>query len=436
MFGRMLVAGLVLAVASSTALGQIKPLAGAWPQFRGPNRDDVSTETGLLKLWPKEGPPLLWEAKGAGRGYASVAVADGKIFTLGDAPSTAEDKDEYAVCFNEADGKQLWKTKTGKAWDKGTESWQSSRSTPTVDGDLVYVLTAFGDLFCLETATGKERWHKNFEKDFGGKKGDQWGYSESVLIDGEHLLCTPGGEKATLVALDKKTGAKVWQASAPKAKGAGHSSIVVTEVGGTKVYVQAYPQTGAPGLVGVRAKDGTVLWSYAMSLTGKPPAAVIPTPVVRGDLVFMDVGYNVGGVLVRQVAEGEKFKAEEVFGLNEKLQNKHGGVVLVGDFLYGDKGDGGVPFCAELMTGKVRWNTRGSGNGSASMTAADGHLYIRYANGTMALVPADPEAYKETGAFKIPQSGKRPGWSHPVVADGKLFLREQDSIFCYDIKEK
>jgi outer membrane protein assembly factor BamB len=439
MFGRILVVALALAVTSTTALGQSKPLAGAWPQFRGPNRDDVSTETGLLKEWPKDGPTLLWQTQGAGRGYASPVVADGKVFTLGDGPSTSDDKDEYVLCFNEADGKPLWKTKTGPAWNMKTEDWGSSRSTPTVDGELIYALTANGDLFCLETSNGKEKWHKNLKKDFGGNKGDQWGYSESVLIDGDHLICTPGGDKASMVALDKKTGEKKWQAAFPKIKGAGHASVVISEIGGTKVYVQSYPQGGGePAVVGVRAKDGVVLWTHPLNKEGggKGPAAVIPTPVVHGDLIFVTVGYGVGGELIRQVADGDKVKVEEVYGITKDLENKHGGVVLVGDYLYGGKGDSNLAFCADLKTGKVKWSTRGSGTGSTSITAADGNLYVHYANGVMALVPANPEAYKETSSFKIPQSGKRPGWSHPVVADGKLFIREQDYLFCYDIKQK
>jgi outer membrane protein assembly factor BamB len=428
MYVRMLIAGLVTALISPmAAVGQIKPLAGAWPQFRGPNRDDISSETGLLKDWPKDGPKLLWEAKGAGRGYASPAIVDGKIFTLGDGPSTADDKDEYITCFNEADGKQLWKTKTGQAWNSGQPNWQSSRSTPTVDGDLLYVLTPHGNLICLETATGKERWRKSMQNDFGGKKGDGWGYSESVLIDGDWVVCTPGGGKATMVALDKKTGNKVWQSTDAGNKGAGHASIVPSMVKDTKVYVQ----TTASAALGVRAKDGKLLWTYPLKGT-----AVIPTPIVRGELVFVDVGYNVGGALLRQVADGDNVKVEEVYGLKVDLNNKHGGIVLVGDYLYGDKNDGGIPFCAELMTGKVRWSSRGSGKQSASLTYADGHLYLRYASGNMVLVPASPEAYKETGTFKIPHSGDRPSWSHPVVADGKLFLREQDYILCYDIKQK
>ncbi len=406
-----------------------RPAGDYWPQWRGPNRDDHSPDTGLLKTWPQGGPPLLWEAKGAGRGYASVAIAAGKLYTMGDGPSTADDKDEYLLCFDEATGKQLWKAKLGPPWNSGQPNWQSSRSTPTVDGDLVYVLTPHGDLVCLETAGGKERWRKNLKKDFGGKKGDGWGYSESVLVDGEKLVCTPGGPKTTMAALDKKTGETIWTAAVPNNRGAGHASIVIAEVGQTRVYVQ----TTAGGEIGVRAKDGKVLWTYPIDRT----TAVIPTPIVRGDLVFFTAGYGRGGALLRQVPTPDGgVKVEEVYPLQKPLANKHGGVILVGDYLYGDTDSSGMPYCAEFLTGKVRWKKRGSGRGSASLTYADGNLYVRYESGTLALVPASPEDYKEVSSFKIPHSGNRPSWSHPVVIGGKLFLREGDYILCYDLRPR
>jgi outer membrane protein assembly factor BamB len=399
-----------------------------WPQFRGPNRDDVSTDTGLLKTWPKGGPRLLWQGKGAGRGYASLAIANGRIYTMGDGPSTANDKDEYVLCFDAANGKQLWKAKLGPAWNSGSPDWQSSRSTPTVDGELLYVLTAHGELVCLETGKGKERWRKNMRKDFGGDKGDGWGYSESVLVDGDRVVCTPGKASATMVALDKMTGNPIWKASRDGDKGAGHASIVVAEVGGTRVYVN----TTASGPFGIRASDGKVLWTYPIDKT----TAVIPTPIVRGDLVFFTAGYGRGGALLRQVPTSDGIKVEAVYPLNTKLQNKHGGVVLVGDLLYGDSDSSGRPWCADLMTGKIHWTGKGSGSGSASVTYADGHLYFRFQNGTVALVKASPDGYKEDGSIKIPHSGDRPSWSHPVVTGGKLFLREGDYILCYNLRGK
>jgi outer membrane protein assembly factor BamB len=431
---KSLLGGLALLLAASQLLIAAAPAPtlvpqGDWPQWRGPRRDGVSTDTGLLKAWPKEGPPLLWAAKGAGRGYASLAITGGRIYTLGDNLSTASDPDEYVSCFDEADGKQLWKAKLGPAWNSGSTSWQSSRSTPTVDGELLYILTPHGNLHCLETATGKERWRKSMQKDFGGKKGDGWGYSESALVDGERLLCTPGGSKATMVALDKKTGQTVWTAVAPNDPGAGHASIVPAEVGGTRVYVQ----TTAGGALGVRASDGKVLWTYPIGRT----TAVIPTPIIKGDLVFFSAGYSRGGALLRQAATSDGgVKIEEVYPLNTQLNNKHGGVVMVGDYIYGDTNDGGRPWCAEFMTGKVRWNSRGAGSGSAALAAAEGRLYVRYANGVMVLAEASPEAYKEISTFKIPHASGRPSWSHPVITGGKLFLREGDHILCYDLRAK
>jgi outer membrane protein assembly factor BamB len=400
-----------------------------WPQWRGPKRDGVSTDTGLLKQWPKEGPPRVWEAKGAGRGYSSLALTGGRIYTIGDGPSTASDKDEYLLCFDQATGRQLWKAKLGQAWNSGQEDWQSSRSTPTVDGELLYALTAHGSLICLETAAGKERWRKSLQRDFNGSKGDSWGYSESPLVDGNMLVCTPGGDKSTLVCLNKKTGAKVWSTVVPNDRGAGHASIVITEIGKVRVYVT----TTAGGAIGVRATDGKFLWSYPIDKT----TAVIPTPIIKGDLVFFSVGYGRGGALLRQVPTAEGgVKMEAVYDLNKELTNKHGGVVLVGDFLYGDTDSNGVPWCAELLTGKQRWKQRGSGRGSAAITYADGHLYIRFDNGQMVLAKASPDGYQETGSFEIPHGRDRKSWSHPVVAAGKLFLREGDSLLCYDVKEK
>lgn len=399
-----------------------------WPTFRGADRTAVSQETGLLQEWPADGPKLLWETAGAGRGYSSLAIADGKIYTLGDALSTAEDKDEYLTCFSETDGKQLWKTKTGKAWASGQESWQSSRSTPTVDGNMVYVLTPHGDLICCSTADGNELWRKNLKSDFGGSKADGWGYSESVLIDGDRLICTPGSSKATMVALDKKSGDPIWKCASEGDRGAGHASIVIATIGGNRVYVT----TTGSGALGVRADDGERLWQYPIDRT----TAVIPTPIVRGDLVFFAAGYKRGGALLKQKATGDgKVEVEEVYPINTALANKHGGIVLVGDYLYGDSDDAGIPWCADLMTGEIKWKERGSGKKSASFAAADGRLYIRFADGTMVLAKANPEKYEEVSKFKIPDGGARPSWSHPVITGGKLYLREQDRILCYDVKK-
>jgi outer membrane protein assembly factor BamB len=415
------------------ALGIIATVGWAataeWPTFRGADRSGVSTSTGLLQEWPEKGPPLLWESKGAGRGYSSICIVGGKLYTLGDGVSTADDKDEYLCCFDEKSGAPVWKTKTGSPWAEGQPDWQSSRSTPTCGDGLVAVLTPHGDLLVCDAATGAEKWRKNLKKDFEGKKADSWGYSESVTFDGDLLVCTPGGEKATMVALKKATGDLVWTMSRKGDRGAAHSSIVQAKIGPTKVYVQ---NTGS-GPMGVRASDGKLLWTFDIDRT----TAVIPTPLVHDNFVYFVAGYNRGAMLLKQVpGDGDEIKVEPVWELKPALGNKHGGVVLVGDYVYGDSEDKGIPQCVELMTGEVKWKKRGKGKGSAVVVAADGDLYVRFADGTMALAKATPEEYKEISTFKIPGSGGRPSWSHPVILNGKLYLREQDRLFCYDVQKK
>lgn len=404
-----------------------------WPTFRGPGRTAVSPDQNLLEKWPEGGPPLVWEAKGVGRGYSSIAVAGGKVYTAGDTLPDAPDKDEYLQCFDQKTGKRLWMHKTAPLWGDTKDGWQSPRSTPTVDGDRVYVVSASGVLVGCKNADGTELFRVDLKKDLSGKKADSWGYSESVTIDGNMLICTPGGDKNTMVALDKNTGKVIWSAKQEGNIGAGHASIVVTNVGGTKVYVT----TTGSGALGVRAEDGKVLWDYPIDKT----TAVIPTPIVRGDLVFFAMGYGTGGgALLKQIPQpNNEMKVEAVYPLKPELKNKHGGLVLVGDYIYADSDSKGIPFCAELMTGKVKWSDKRSsagGKGSAAIAAADGHLYIKYENGVMVLAKADPTSYQEVSSFTPPNATERSSWAHPVIVDGMLFLREQDAVLCYDIREK
>jgi outer membrane protein assembly factor BamB len=420
-----------LATTASAVIAAYAIAAGAeWPTFRGPERTGVSTETGLLTEWPEEGPPLLWQSKGAGRGYSSVCISGGKLYTLGDGVSTAEegDKDEYLCAFDEKDGKPIWKTKVGPAWTSGQPDWQSSRSTPTCGDGLVAVISPQGVLLVCDAATGAEKWRKDLKKELEGKKADGWGYSESPTFDGDLLVCTPGGEKATMVAMKKATGEVVWICQREGDRGAGHASIVTTKVGDTKVYVNS---TGGGGM-GVRASDGKLLWTFDIDRT----TAVIPTLLVRDDLVYFVAGYNRGAALLKQVPEGDEVKVEVVYDLKPSLANKHGGVVLVGDHVYGDSDDRGIPQCVDLMTGEVKWKKRGAGRGSAVVTAANGFLYVRFQNGIMALAEATPDDYEEVSSFKIPESEDRPSWSHPVVLNGKLYIREQDNLHCYDVRRK
>jgi outer membrane protein assembly factor BamB len=387
-----------------------------WPQWRGPNRDDHSPDTGLLKEWPKDGPPLAWKAGGIGKGYSSVSIGGKRIYTMGDA-----DDGGYVYALALDGGKKLWSTKVGKPGG----NYPGTRSTPTVDEDRVYALGQWGDLVCLDADTGDVRWRKNLEKDFGGKMMSGWGYAESVLVDGEHVVCTPGGPKGTVLALNKNTGDVVWRTT-DFTDDAAYSSLVPAEIGGVHQYVQLTDAS----VVGVAADSGHVLWRADR----KGETAVIPTPIVYNDCVFVTSGYGVGCNLFRvSGGQGGKFSVKQVYA-NKDLTNHHGGVVRVGDYVYGT--DERQLVCMDLKTGKVKWKDRSVGKGS--IVYADGNLYVRSEGneGTVALVEATPEGYREKGRFDQPNRTSEQSWAHPVVAEGKLYLRDQDSLFCYDVKAK
>jgi len=390
--------------------------AADWPQFRGPNRDDISKETGLLKSWPKDGPPLAWQIKDLGSGYSSLSVVGDRIYTLGNKGNVTK-----AFALERDTGKLVWSVDVGPSGgDLGC--------TPTVDGDRIYALGQQGDLVCLKAKDGERVWHRNLLKEFDGSIGS-WHYCESPLVDGDHVIVTPGGTKATVVALNKTTGETVWKCGFTlKQPEAGYSSAVIAEVGGVKQYIKLLDG----GLIGVSA-DGKALWQYDKL---GPNTANIPTPVVLKDEILAVAGYGKGGALLKLKADGKDVKAEEIY-FNRELTNKHGGVLVVGDYVYGDTDDSGRPYCAEVKTGKIKWQRKANeskGNGSASVTYADGRLYFHYQNGIVALVEASPDGYKETGSFHVKTDGN--AWAHPVVVGGHLYLREGDALFCYDVREK
>jgi outer membrane protein assembly factor BamB len=406
--------------------------AGAddWPQWRGPERTGVSKEKGLLKEWPKDGPKLLWENKDLGGGYSTPAIVGDRIYLM-----TNTKDEESAVALDVKDGKQVWSTPVGKVGKNDGPQYPGTRSTPTVDGDRLYVLGSDGDLACLERDKGKVVWAKNFRKDFEGKPG-MWAYSESVLIDGDTLVCTPGGKEATMVALNKKDGSVIWKCAVKEGDKAAYSSPIIAQVGKVKQYVQFV----GGGVVGVDAKTGKELWRYDHT---KDPAANIPTPVFHDDCVFTSTSRN-GSGLNRLKADGDSVSSEEVYH-NKTALNSIGGVVRVGDYLYGVKMVSfteGELVCMDFKTGEVKWHD--ASVGIASVCYADGMLYVRGQGGTgfgpekakpqVALVEAKPDGYKEKGRFEQPDHGDRPAWPHPVVANGKLYLRDQGVLLCYDVK--
>lgn len=402
-------------------------VAKDWPQFRGPGRDGICAETGLLKSWPEGGPKLAWRTGGLGQGYATLSFAGGRFYTLG-----TRDDAEVILAFDAQSRKELWTAKLGGIYKNNQGN--GPRGSPTVDGDRVYAIGGEGHLVCVEAATGREVWRKSLAGDLGGKMMSGWGWSESPLVDGDRVICTPGGTDAGMAALDKKTGAVVWKSAfpaiGPEGKdGAGYASILVSEACGVRQYVNLMGR----GLAGVAAADGKFLWSYNRAAS---KVANCSSPVVSGDYVFGSSAYGTGGGLVK-LSDGAK-KADEVYFLDGKtFQNHHGGMVLVDGHIYGGHGqNAGQPVCIEFKTGKIAWRAgQTPGGGSAAVLYADGNLYFRYERGEMVLIAAQPDAFVTKGSFKIDSSnGKH--WAHPVIHDGLLYLRDQDTLLCYDIKAK
>jgi outer membrane protein assembly factor BamB len=417
-----------LAATGMLAPGAAAPAGGHWPQWRGPERDGLSAETGLLREWPPGGPRRVLTATGLGRGYSSVAITGGRIYTMGDLADG-----QYVIALEESTGKRLWAPRVAGR-NRRSDGFDGPRGTPTVNGTLLYALASDGTLVCLESATGAERWRRHLERDLDGEMMSGWQWSESPLVDGERVVVTPGGPRSGIVALDAQSGAEIWRAAIPRqggngSDGAGYSSIVVSHGGGVKQYVQLMGR----GLVGVRASDGQFLWSNNSVANG---TANISTPVVRGNFVFASTAYGTGSVLVELAPAGAgRVRATERYFL-EGFESHHGGVVIVGDHVYGGHGSSnGFPTCIELGTGRLVWpRTRSSvGSGSAAVIAADGRLYFRYQNGRVVLIEASPSGYREAGSLAIPNPDDY-SWPHPVIAGGLLYLREQDALHVYDVR--
>lgn len=398
-----------------------------WPQFRGPRGDGVCTETGLNWNWPPEGPKLLWKIEGIGKGYSSVSIAGGRIYTMGDRPDGG-DESQFVIALDANTRKEIWAAKVGPPHSDGP------RCTPTVADGLVYALGTDSDLVCLDAATGALRWKKNLANDFGGKMMSVWKFSESPIVDGPRLVCTPGGPDAIMVALDKKTGELIWKCAMPPIgregkDGAGYTTIVPADIEGVRQYLTIVGR----GAISVEAETGRFLWGYNRIANR---VANIPSPIARGNMVFVTTSYKTGSALLRISRNGEAWNAEEVYFLGPKdFENHHGGVVLVGDHVYGGDGQNkGVPVCLEFETGKVCWKPEAPGKGSAAVLYADGHLIFRYQDGGLiALIEAKPDEYHLKSTFK-PLKGSGPAWAHPVIHDGKLYLRHNDLLACYDLR--
>jgi outer membrane protein assembly factor BamB len=401
--------------------------AADWPQWRGSERNGISKESGLLKQWPAEGPKLLWQVNDIGDGFSTPVVVGARIYLM----SNRGMENEFVQALSTKDGKPIWATRVGNVGNPNQNPpYPKARSTPTVDGNFIYALGSDGDLACLEAKNGKIRWQKNIRKEFGGKPGE-WAYAESPLVDGDLVVVTPGGAEATMVALNKKTGATVWKSAIPGGDPAGYASAIVVQAGGRKQYVQLLEK----GIVGVDAKTGQFLWRYKEAAKG--PAQYF-TPIARGEYVYGGA-LGVGGGLIRLKTDGSGVAAEQVY-FERGLPNGIGGAVLVGDYLYGADMPGQRLVAVEFTTGKVKWQSENFG--WASVAYADGLLYLHHLNGDVGLVEATPEGYREKGKFTPPNQPKHKqvgtfpemAFAYPIIANGRLYIRDLGTLWAYDIK--
>ncbi|MBN2137622.1 MAG: PQQ-like beta-propeller repeat protein [Sedimentisphaerales bacterium] len=436
-----------------------------WPQWQGPSRDGKSAETGLVKQWPENGPPLAWRIDKLGGGDSGPAIADGRIFIMSN-----RGDEEVVWALSEKDGSEIWVTPLGPAFrQRASQGKEGPGCTPTVDGDRLYVEGLGGNVAALQVKDGKIVWQRSLTEDFGGRV-PMWSYRESPLIDGDKVIVTPGGADATLAALNKLTGETIWKSKMPDAAasgetsepgggpggdsgrrpggpggrrggfgggrggGAGYASAIAIDFDGQRQYVQLLSNA----LAGFSAGDGKFLWRY-----DKPANRMginCSTPIYQDGMVFASSAYGAGCGLVKLSKDADgAVKIEEVYATTE-MQNHHGGMILLDGYLYGASGgnEGGALACLEFTTGKVMWDLRQEGQRRAkgSLTFADGLLYYRMESGTLVLIEPSPKEYIERGRFEQPDRTGLPAWAHPVIANGKLYVRDQDVLFCYDVKQK
>lgn len=391
---------------------------GSWPQFRGPDRNGISRETGLLKQWPAAGPTLVWKAASLGTTNSAPSVAGGRVFGM-----SYRGADEFVWALEESTGKPLWSQRIAPAnFNIGRQAQDGPGCTPTVVGEQVYALGMSGDVVCMQVSDGKLVWQKNLVKDFGGTV-PRWGFAESPLVDGTKVIVTPGGPQATLVALDRTTGEVVWKSVSPQGDRAGYASAITAEVEGKRQYIQFV----SGGVVGVAADDGKFLWRYDAPANR---TANCSAPIYHDNHIFAASGYNTGGGLAKlTIAADGGMTATEVY-FTRNMRNHHGGMVLVDGHLYGF--DESNLSCIDFKTGEVKWFNRSVGKGSVAY--ADGLLYVRSERGPMAIVEATPQSYTEKSRFAPPDYSGKTTWPYPVIANGRLYLRDQDNLHCFELK--
>jgi len=412
---------LAVALSALAALAAGVALAGAdpachWPRFHGPDLTNRSPATGLLKEWPDGGPPLVWRVGDLGHGYSGVTIADGLIYTTG---NVGRDTLITAITL---DGQVAWRVANGPAY---TRSHPGTRSTPTIDDGRLYHENADGDLVCLEARTGKPVWHVNILREFHGRN-ISWALAESVLVDGDRVICTPGGKEIGLVALDKHTGKTVWTCRGTDDK-PGYCTPILIEYKGLRQIVTLM----ASSVVGVHADTGRLLWQVRHETLFDENITV---PIFHDGYVFI-VSRTTGSRLFRLKVTGQDCSVEEVWA-SKALDVQHEGVLLLDGHLYGCSMTArpGPWVCLDFATGKTCWTDAGIGR--ASVTWADGRIYTVSHGGTVGLVIPSPEAFRLVSRFDLPKGGQGPVWAHPVVCGGRLYLRHDETLFCYDVSAR
>ncbi len=394
--------------------------AADWPQWRGPDRSNVSVEKGLANDWPNEGPPLAWKSTGLGDGVAPVSVAGGRVFTTGN-------DGENVVCtaLSEKDGEILWAVKLGPAAKEMAVMRWLAQASPTVDGERLYAVTTNGDYICLAADTGREIWRKHYEKDFDGKK-TYWAFCDYPLVDGDHLILTPGGKVATVVAVNKMTGDRVWSCPLPEGDENAHAVLMAADIGGTRQYVNHLSKW----MIGVSARDGKLLWQYDGM---NAQTATTHAPVVRDGQIFYASGYGVGNALLNVDKVDGIWKVSEVYR-NKSMGHPPwlGSLTATGDGVLSNS-DAGLK-CVDWNTGSVAWNERMTDR--CTYTVADGKVFVRIQSGKVLLGTADAKGWNALAEFSPPQGdAKAPAWTFPVVANGRLYVRDYDTMLCYDVRD-
>jgi outer membrane protein assembly factor BamB len=407
--------GVVLSLVTLGLAGLVIASADAfddWPQWRGAKRDGVSAERGLLKDWPSSGPPVAWRANGAGTGFSSFSAAHGRLYTLG-----ARGDTEYLMAYDAATGKKVWEIAHGKRF--GNDMGDGPRSTPTVDGDRLYTFGASGDMSAVDAATGKVFWKANLLQKLGGSN-IRWGLSESPLVLSDRILVAPGGRSAAIVALNKGDGSVIWKSLTDEP---GYSSAVLHEAGGVREAIYFTAERA----LGIDVQSGKLLWSYDQVANR---TANIATPIVRGNFVFLSSAYSTGAALLELTPSANSVSARQVY-FTRDMRNHHATSLLIGDYLYGFSDS--ILLAMKFDTGQVAWRDRSVGKGS--MVFADDRMYLYSEQGVVGLAEANPTGYKEHGRFQI-ETGAAPTWSHPIVSNGRLFIRDQDNIYAFDVRQR